>query len=281
MLYPSISLTLAILVSSFSSLHAEGPKTTEEIDELMERMTKPTYEAPTNSGVKVGDTKDRKKNGWPTSMKVPTFRFIRLNHGGEGWDDGMGKSGADINFLKVFAQATGFKVAEKGESHSIRLLKKYPKNGFPSFVYLTGNGSMGRVSSADIKILRAYCLKGGMLLADAGSIKFHQSFVNLMRQVFPDKKLVDIASDNTIYQLPYAFPDGPPAFWHHGGRRPLGIKHDGRWCVFYHPGDMNDAWKSKGFTDVKPEVREAAMNLGINLVYYSYTQWEKATQRKE
>jgi hypothetical protein len=48
-----------------------------------------------------------------------------------------------------------------------------------------------------------------------------------------------------IYQLPYGFPDGAPAFWHHGGRRAKGIKHEGRWVVFYHPGDMNDAWKSR------------------------------------
>ncbi|WP_165788625.1 DUF4159 domain-containing protein [Rubritalea profundi] len=37
-----------------------------------------------------------------------------------------------------------------------------------------------------------------------------------MRQVFPDKALVDIADDDMIYQLPNGFPDGPPAFWHHG-----------------------------------------------------------------
>ena len=38
------------------------------------------------------------------------------------------------------AQATGFKkIANKGESHSIALLAKYPKDGFPPFVYITGN----------------------------------------------------------------------------------------------------------------------------------------------
>ena len=79
-----------------------------------------------------------------------------------------------------------------------------------------------------------------------------------------------------IYQLPYAFPDGAPAFWAHGGRRPLGIKHEGRWVCIYHPGDMNDAWKSHGYTDVDPQTREAAMKLGINLVFYAFNHWNEA-----
>ena len=108
--------------------------------------------------------------------------------------------------------------------------------GFRRLSILTGNADMGRVSSADMKILRDYCLNGGMLIADAGSARFHQSFTHFMRQVFPDKPLIDIADDDMLYQLPYSFPDGAPAFWHHGGRRALGIKHDGRWIVFYHPG---------------------------------------------
>ena len=194
----------------------------------------------------------------------------------------MAKSGADINFLRAFAEETGFdRIADKGESHSIGLLKKYPDDGFPPFVFLTGNGDMGRVSSADRKILREYCLKGGMLIADAGSIQFHRSFIHFMRQVFPDKPMVDIADDDMIYQLPNGFREGAPAFWHHGGRRPLGIKHEGRWVVFYHPGDMNDAWKSKEFTEATPEMREAAIRLGINLVYYSFNHWNEAVLKSE
>ena len=45
-----------------------------------------------------------------------------------------------------------------------------------------------------------------------------------IRQVFPDKQLLDIADDDMLYQLPYGFPNGAPAFWHHGGRRAMGLK---------------------------------------------------------
>ncbi len=252
-----------------------------EVDQVMEKETQVTYEAnPSNVAGKMGKGGGT-KGGWPEGMEDYKIRFIRLDHGGAGWDDGMNQTNADINFLRAFAQATGFKnIASSGESHSIALLAKYPDDGFPPFVYITGNSNMGNVSSSDAKILREYCLKGGMLIGDAGSVRFHQSFLRLMRQVFPDKPLLDVADDDMLYQLPYGFPDGAPAFWAHGGRRALGVKHEGRWCVFYHPGDMNDAWKSQGYTDVTPEMRDAAMNLGINLVYYSFNQWNDAVQKQ-
>lgn len=252
-----------------------------EADEEMKEMTELAYQATvTTGGVgklgKGGGT----QGGWPEGMENYKIRFIRLDHGGAGWDDGMDESNADINFLREFAQATGFrKIARSGESHSIALLRKYPPDGFPPFVYLTGNGGMGRVSSSDMKILRDYCLGGGLLVADAGSVAFHESFLHFIKQVFPDKPLVDVADDDELYKLPFTFPDGAPAFWHHGGRRALGIKHEGRWVVFYHPGDMNDAWKSAAYTDVTPEMRASAMHLGINLVRYAFDQWNDAVTK--
>ena len=220
--------------------------------------------------------KDKKKP-WPEGLDSYKIRFIRLQHDGQGWDDGMRATNADVNLLQHFAKSTGIdQVASKSESHRIGLLAKYPRDGFPPFVFLTGNHKMGRISQKDMKVLREYCLGGGLLIADAGSPQFHQSFIHLMRMVFPGKKMLDIADDDTLYQKPFAFPDGAPAFWGHGGRRALGIKHEGRWVVFYHPGDMNDAWKNEGYTDVTPEMKESALNLGVNLLLYSFESWDLA-----
>jgi hypothetical protein len=250
-----------------------------EVDQQLEEKTTLTYSAQNSKAGKMGKGGGT-KGGWPEGMENYKIRFIRLEHGGAGWDDGMNQTGADINFLRAFSHATGFKkVARKGESHPIALLKRYPKDGFPPFVYMTGNGHMGRVSTADVKILRDYCINGGMLIGDAGHRNFHHSFIQFMRKVFPDKTLIDIPDDDMLYQLPNGFPEGAPAFWHHGGRRALGIKHDGRWIAFYHPGDMNDAWKSQNYTDVSPEMRDASINLGVNLLYYSFNQWNDAISK--
>lgn len=257
-----------------------------EVDQVMEEQTQVTYQSMASATAgKVGKAGKMGKGGgtsggWPEGMEDYRIRFIRLNHGGPGWDDGMDSSDADVNFLRAFARDTGFKrIASKGESHSIALLGRYPKDAFPPFVYMTGNGGMGRTTIEDVRALRDYCMNGGLLIADAGSPEFHNSFMHFIRQVFPDKPLVDIADDDMLYQLPFAFPNGAPSFWHHGGRRASGIKHEGRWIVFYHPGDMNDAWKSPGYTDVTPEMREAALQLGINLVYYAFTQWDDAVAK--
>jgi hypothetical protein len=118
-----------------------------------------------------------------------------------------------------------------------------------------------------------------MLIGDAGSGAFHHSFRGLVGRIFPGNPLVDISDDDVLYQQPTTFPDGAPSFWHHGGSRALGIKHEGRWVVFYHPGDMNDAWKAPGYSDVTPEMRHNAMQLGINLVAYAFNQWNDAVAR--
>ncbi len=251
-----------------------------EVDQVMEKQTQLTYEAALMANAGNLGKGGGKEGGWPNGALDSKVRFIRLDHGGQGWDDGMGKSGADVNFLKFFAQNTPFKkIANKGESHKISLLRKYPDDGFPPFVYMTGNGRMGNISSADAKILREYCLQGGMLVADAGSSNFHHDFTRFMRQVFPDKPLIDIADDDMLFQLPYSFPNGAPPLWAHGGRRALGIKHEGRWVCFYHPGDMNDAWKSQGYTDVDAQTRDVAMSLGLNITYYAFNQWDDAISK--
>jgi len=251
-----------------------------QVDEVMEKQTQLTYDAAEMAKVGKLGKGGGDNGGWPNGALDSKVRFIRLDHGGQGWDDGMDKSGADTNFLKFFAQNTPFKkIATKGESHKISLLKKYPDDGFPPFVYLTGNGNMGRTDSNDYKILREYCLKGGMLVADAGSASFDRSFRHFIRQVFPDKPLIDIADDDMLFQMPYAFPNGAPPLWHHGGRRALGIKHEGRWVCFYHPGDMNDAWKNQTYTDVDQATREAALSLGLNITYYAFNQWDDAISK--
>jgi hypothetical protein len=118
-----------------------------------------------------------------------------------------------------------------------------------------------------------------MLIADAGSPSFDRSFRDLMRKVFAGKSLLNIADDDRLYQLPFNFPNGAPTFWSHGGTRGMGIKHNNRWMVFYHPGDMNDAWKSSGYSDVTPELRRRAYNLGINIVFYAFNEWNDAVSK--
>jgi hypothetical protein len=130
-----------------------------------------------------------------------------------------------------------------------------------------------------VKTLREYVLAGGMIFGDAGSESWDRSFRSLLAQVFPEKQIVDIPNDDPIYRYPFYFADGAPPLWHHGGSRALGIKHEGRWCVFYHPGDMNDAWKN-GHSGAKQSTAQASMKLGINVAVYAFMNYIEVVKRQ-
>ena len=239
--------------------------------------TQMTYKASPNARPGKMGAGGGKTGGWPDGMDKHLIRFIRLEYRGSRWDDGMdSRSRADLNFLKRFHELTGFKVAKKPESIPMRKLAKWKRGYAPPFVYMTGDGGISAANS-EIKVLRKYLLEGGMLFADAGSPSFHQSFTAFMRRVFPDKPLLTISDDDPLFLMPYQFPNGPPPLWHHGGFDALGIKYKGRWCVFYHPGDINDAWKT-GHSGLDRYQAEDAFDMGINILYYAFTNYLESTR---
>ena len=219
-----------------------------------------------------------KEGGWPDGMDNALVRFIRLEYNGSGWDDGMdAASRADLNFLDSFHTLTGFKVAIHPESNTIGMLRKYPKGFSPPFIFMTGNGDIN-VTAGDIKTLRDYLLDGGLLFASCGSPRWNVNFRVLAQQLFPGEALLVIADDDQLFQVPYAFPNGAPPLWHHGGMRALGIKHNGRWVVFYHPGDISDAWKT-GHSGMDPAMAEGATQIGVNVIYYAFTHYLEMTRK--
>ncbi|MDP6523084.1 MAG: DUF4159 domain-containing protein [Kiritimatiellia bacterium] len=250
-----------------------------KILEEVEDESKLTYVADPNAvHGKLGDG-DAKTPGWQDGFKDGIVRFIRLEYNGQDWDDGMGKqSGADMNFLRDFREMSGgMKTATHSESHPVRLLKKYPKGQAPPFVYMTGSGHIN-VSERDIKILREFLMDGSMLFADCGSPHWDRSFKGLANRLFPGNPLREISDDDPIFQIPFAFANGAPPLWHHGGNRAMGVKVKNRWVIFYHPGDMNDAWKT-GHSGMKPELARKSTQVGVNVVYYSFMRYFEATRK--
>ena len=244
-------------------MNIDDVKTLVELD----NESRDTYEA-TQAG---GGAKGKGTGGWPQGMEGAAVRFIRLKYRGGDWDQDMGK-GADYNLLIKFHEWTGMKIAQDTEFREIERLKFFPKKKAPPFVFLTGKGGLN-ASEADVKALRDYCLvEGGMLFIDNGGGYFDHSVRNLLRRVFPGKPLVDIANDDSIYQRPYVFPDGAPPFWHHAGYRAMGIRDEGRWVVYYHPGDINDAWRDD-HSGASAEVADQAYKLGVNVMFYAFNQY--------
>ncbi|NLE41339.1 MAG: DUF4159 domain-containing protein [Lentisphaerae bacterium] len=238
--------------------------------DVMEKLLEETLDAYAVQSDKKDEKSGKKgrKAGWPKGMEDAVVRFIRLKYSGGDWDQDMGK-GADYNLLLHFNQVTGFPIAGDTEAIEVSRLRRFPADRAPPFVFLTGRGGIG-LSETDIKTLRWYLEdEGGMLFIDNGGGQFDRSVRSLIARLLPGKTVVDIANDDPIYRAPYVFPNGAPPFWHHGGNRALGVKIDGRWAVFYHPGDINDAWKD-GHSGAAKEVANQAYKLGVNVMYYAF-----------
>ncbi len=218
------------------------------------------------------------KGGWPDGMENHLVRIIRMEYNGHGWDDGMDSaSRADLNFLNKFKELTSFNVATKPESHPIRLLRKYPKGYAPPFVFMTGDRSF-TISGADTKIFREYVLGGGLIFADCSSPEWGNAFRQYVQsQLLPGHAILNIADDDPLFQQPYSFPNGAPPLWHHAGTRVWGVKHNGRWLVYCHPGDLHDAWKT-GHSGMDPRLAEDGIRVGINVIYYAFTQYLEQTK---
>jgi hypothetical protein len=253
-----------------------------DVEEMVQEASEITYSADTSTAqARVAGKMGKgggKEGGWPEGVGNDPIRFLRIKHAGPGWDDGMDElSRADMNFLEEFKKVTGFKIARTPEARTIQQLRNFDKGFAPPFMYLTGAGSIP-VSAGDVKVLREYLLDGGMLFADAGSPQFHHSFLRLMAAVFPDRQVTTIADDDPIFQGPFTFPNGAPPLWHHGGDRALGVKHQNRWAVFYHPGDINDAWKTGG-SGMSRELSEQSYRLGVNILYHAFTNYLDMTRK--
>ncbi len=249
----------------------------EVMDQVVE-VTMHRYEADASAAFGTLGDGDASTPGWADGFKDGIMRFIRLEYTVRGWDDGMDPvSASDINLLRRFRELSGgMRTAEASESHPIALLRRYPRDQAPPFVFMTGETHFS-LSRREIDVLREFLLNGSLLFADASSPQWDHSFRQLASQLFPGNPLRMIADDDPIFQIPFTFRHGAPPLWHHGGRRALGVKHQNRWVIFYHPGDLHDAWKT-GHQGLDRNLAESAYQLGINVVYYAFMRYFEATR---
>jgi len=262
-----------LLLNMDSPIIWERPKLKDiKILEEIRQETAETYQANKNIG-KLGDG-GGDTGGWPHGMANARVRFIRLKYDGSGntWNVNMGY-GYDYNMLLEFNRITGFKIADNTEHKEISRLARFRKGKAPPFVYMTGRGGIS-LSSKEITTIRNYCLvEGGMIVADSAGGHFDRSFRSICKRLFPGKQLVDVPDDDPLYREPYLFPNGAPPLWHHNNNyRPQGIKHEGTWVVYYHSGDMGDAWRT-GHSGSSKAVTDRAYKLGINIMYYTFTRY--------
>lgn len=255
------------VVNPYSSIKFEVPPI-DEVRLQLEEVTAHQYTIGYGEGVGAGFA------GGTSRGKV---RLMRLEYDGGDWDLNFG-IGGDANMLLEYGLLTQQKVADKTESLRVTQLANYPKDKSPPIVFLTGQQNLS-LSNNDVKVLREYLRdKHGMLFASSGSGHFHNQFMALMNRVLPEVPPVSIPLDDMIHKVPFSVPSLPYVV-PHGGKEAIGWSADGRWLVYYHPGDISDAW-SDGHAGVSREIYDACFRLGVNVINYAHIEYSKRLQTK-
>ncbi len=255
------------VVNPYSSIKFEVPPI-DEVRLQLQEVTAHQYAVGYGEGTGAGFA------GGTSRGKV---RLIRLEYDGGDWDLNFG-IGGDANMLLEYGLLTQQKVADKSESLRVSQLDRFPKDKCPPIVFLTGQQNLS-LSNSEIKTLREYLReKNGMLFASSGSSHFHNQFMAMIQRVLSDVPPVSIPLDDVIHKVPFTVPSLPYVV-PHGGKEAIGWAADGRWMVYYHPGDISDAW-SDGHAGVSREIYDACFRLGVNIINYAHIEYAKRLQSK-
>jgi hypothetical protein len=203
----------------------------------------------------------------PAGQAQPPFTIAQLQYDGGG--DWYANPSGLPNLLRAIRERTGIAVAER-PAH-VRLTD--PSLWSHPYLYLTGHGNI-RFTVEEVKILRRYLRGGGFLHAD-DNYGLDESFRRELRRVFPEHELVEVPTSHSLYRVHYEFPQGLPKVHRHEGRAPqgLGIFDEGRLVVFYsYESDLGNGWEDADRYDDPPELREAALRMGVNLFLYALAQ---------
>ncbi len=138
-------------------------------------------------------------------------------------------------------------------------------------VFMTGHGNVFFDEDA-VENLRDYLISGGFLhISDNYGIDVY--IRREMKKVFPELEFQEIPYTHPIYHQAYDFKKIPKI--HEHDNKPaqgFGIFYKGKLVVFYdYQCDLSDGWEDLEMHHDPPEIREQALKMGANIIYYSFT----------
>lgn len=139
------------------------------------------------------------------------------------------------------------------------------------FLHMTGHGNV-IFAEDEADNLRTYLLSGGFIHID-DNYGMEPYLRKELNKVFPDKKLVEVAKDHTIFTGQYEFPQGLPKIHEHDGKRPqaLGIFHEDRLLLlFTYESDLGDGWEDPEVHNDSEQIRLKALQMGANIIHYAF-----------
>ena len=195
------------------------------------------------------------------------FSIARVNYGGGG--DWYCDPSSIPNILNYLTKNTSIK-ADHNE-YRIKLTTKELR-GHP-YLYMTGHGNI-RFTDEEIIELREYLMGGGFLHTD-DNYGLNTSFRREMKRVFPDRDFIELPHDHAVFHSYFDMPNGLPKIHEHDGKPPqlFALYNEDRIMVIYSfESDLGDGWEDEEVHNDPPELRTAALQMGVNIIYFALTQ---------
>ncbi len=195
------------------------------------------------------------------------IRLARVKYGGGG--DWYNDPSSEVNLLNFVRKNTNINVAPVYEYVDLSSdnLFLYP------IIFLTGHGNVS-FSETEVRRLRAYLDNGGFLYID-DDYGLDASIRREMKKVFPDQQFRELPFSHGIYHSHFQFPNGLPKIHEHDGKVPqgFGLFDNGRLCVYYTiETNPSDGWADPDVHGDPPDKRQAALQMGTNIIVYALSQ---------
>ena len=196
-----------------------------------------------------------------------TFHLARIQYGGGG--DWYCDPSSLPNLLKYLKNNTPISIHD----HETRIkLTDDNVNQYP-YLYLTGHGNI-KFNENEIIALRSILLNGAFLHVD-DNYGLNKSFRREIQKVFPNKNLIELPKNHMIFNSYYKFPEGLPKIHEHDNKPPQAFAlfdNDRMILLYTYESDLGDGWEDASVHGNPWPVRENALKMGVNIIYYALSQ---------
>ena len=195
------------------------------------------------------------------------FTITRIQYSGGG--DWYSNPSSLPNLLEFVEYETKIKTSEKEIKTTIGSSEFYDN----PYYYITGHGNIS-FNQDEREILRDVLLNGAFLHAD-DNYGMDESFRREMKEIFPEKKWVELPKDHLIFNIFYKFGNGLPKIHEHDGKPPqaLALFHDDNIIALYtYESDLGDGWEDPSVHNDPVELHQKALEMGTNIIIYFLTQ---------
>ena len=201
------------------------------------------------------------------SIYGQTFHIARIQYGGGG--DWYSDPSSLPNLLNYLNNNTSISAQEKEARIK---LSDDEANQYP-YLYLTGHGNI-KFNENEIIALRSILLNGAFLHVD-DNYGLNKSFRREIKKVFPNKDLIELPINHEIFNSYFNFPDGLPKIHEHDKKPPqaFALFENKKMILLYtYESDLGDGWEDASVHGDPWPIRESALKMGVNIIYYSLGQ---------